>query len=234
MARLLFLRHAQTIWNAEGRWQGHADPPLSDLGTAQCAQAAALLRDEDFDLVVTSDLLRARQTGELIAGAWDRPVETTLEPLLRERDIGDWSAMTTTEIREGWPAEYAAFTSDESNAPPSGEPLERFDERACEALHRVQALATGGAGSQALVVTHGGIIRSLIRQAGLERRPVGNLSGGWVEIDGGDFRVQPWVDLLSSSLSSGADATAGPTAALLGRPAGVTAGTDPESQTSWL
>ncbi len=230
MARLLFLRHAQTIWNSEGRWQGHADPPLSDLGRSQCREAAALLRGEGFDLVITSDLRRARESGKLLAGEWDWPLQTAVEPLLRERDIGEWSAMTTTEIREGWPAEYAAFTSDESDTPPGGEPLDRFDERAREALQRVDVLATGVSSSQALVVTHGGIIRSLIRQAGLERRPVGNLSGGWVEIGGGGFRLDPWVDLLSS----GAAPEAGSATPSPASTAGVTAGTDLGSQTSWL
>ncbi len=230
MARLLFLRHAQTIWNSEGRWQGHADPPLSDLGRLQCREAGALLRGEGFDLVITSDLRRARESGKLLAGAWDWHLETAVEPFLRERDIGEWSAMTTTEIREGWPAEYAAFTSDESDTPPGGEPLERFDERAREALRRVDALAAGVSSSQALVVTHGGIIRSLIRQAGLERRPVGNLSGGWLEIDGGGFRLDPWVDLLSS----GAAPAVGSVAARSAPAGSVTPGTDPESQPSWL
>ncbi len=205
-----------------------------------------MLRGEGFDLVITSDLRRARQSGELLANEWDWPVETSVESLLRERDIGDWSTMTTTEIREGWPAEYAAFTSDESNTPPGGEPLESFDERAREALHRVDALAIGASRSQSLVVTHGGIIRSLIRQAGLERRPVGNLSGGWLEVEGVGFRLDPWVELLSSGVPPGVSAgvpsgasLAADVAASSATPsgastAGVTVGSDPGSQTSWL
>lgn len=242
MARYLVLRHAQTIWNAEGRWQGHADPPLSDLGMSQCLQAAPALLGEGFDLVITSDLLRARHSGELLANAWGWPVETAVEPLLRERDIGAWSAMTTSEIREVWPEEFAAFTSDEGNTSPGGEPLDRFDERAAEALRRVDDLITRAGRTRALVVTHGGVIRSLIRKANMERRPVGNLSGGWVEVDGRGIRLLQWVDLLgvgtaiAARASTGRASTARASTGASGpaKPGAVTRRSDPGSHPACL
>ena len=226
----MVLRHAQTIWNAEGRWQGHADPPLSDLGKSQCLQASPALGEEGFDLVITSDLLRARHSGELLAGAWGWPVEMAVEPPLRERDIGAWSAMTASEIRELWPEEFAAFTSDEGNTSPGGEPLDGFDERAVEALRRVDEFVARAGRTRALVVTHGGLIRSLIRRADMERRPVGNLSGGWVEVDGRDLRLARCVDLLRTGAATAASTpTTGPSTA-----GGVTTHTDPGSHPACL
>jgi probable phosphoglycerate mutase len=163
--------------------------------------APALLQ-EGFDLVITSDLLRARHSGELLANAWGWPVEMVVEPLLRERDIGAWSAMTASEIRESWPEEFAAFTSDEGNTSPGGEPLDGFDKRAADALRRVDDLIARSSRNRALVVTHGGVIRSLIRQADMVSRPVGNLSGGWVETDSRHFRMVHWVDLLRAAAAS--------------------------------
>ena len=194
MARSLLLRHAQTAWNAEGRWQGHADPPLSQLGISQCSSVAEALRHENFDLIVTSDLLRARTSGELLAASWEWPVKITVDPLLRERDIGEWSALTTAEIRARWPEEFAAFTSDEGATSPRGEPLEDFDARTLSALRRVREIIAQAGRKRALVVTHGGVLRSLRRRSGMAHAPVGHLSGGWVDLDS-EFILSDWVEL---------------------------------------
>ncbi len=198
MARSLLLRHAQTAWNAEGRWQGHADPPLSDLGVSQCAWAAEALREENFDLIVTSDLVRARRSGELLADAWDWPVEFAVDSLLRERDIGEWSALTTSEIKTRWPEEFAAFTSDEGATSPGGESLDDFDTRTLKALSRVGEIVAQAGRRRALVVTHGGVLRSLRRRSGMAHLPVGHLSGGWVDLDG-QFVLSDWVELCDGT-----------------------------------
>lgn len=198
VARSLVLRHAQTAWNAQGRWQGHANPPLSPLGISQCSSAAEALRYEHFELIVTSDLVRARRSGELLAAAWDWPVEIAVDPLLRERDIGDWSTLTTAEIKARWPEEFAAFTSDEGATSPGGEPLEAFDARTVSALRRVGDVVAQAGRKRALIVTHGGVLRSLRRKSAMAHLPVGHLSGGWVDLDG-DLTLSDWVEMCDGT-----------------------------------
>ena len=102
--RLALVRHGQSTWNALGRWQGQADPPLSPLGEEQAAEAAERLEATGVAVtgVVTSDLVRARRTGEIVAAALGLgPVD--VRPDLREYDVGDWSGLTKPEIEKKWP-----------------------------------------------------------------------------------------------------------------------------------
>src|SRR3989442_14475718 len=98
--RVLLVRHGQSEWNAQGRWQGQADPPLSDLGRAQARAAARSLGS--VDAVYASDLQRAAETAVIIAEQLGiGPV--ILDADLRERDAGDWSGLTREEIHERYP-----------------------------------------------------------------------------------------------------------------------------------
>ena len=100
MTRVLLIRHGQSEWNADGRWQGQADPPLTDLGRHQALHAARNLGT--VDAIVASDLQRASETALIIAEALGvGPV--VLEPGLRERDAGEWSGLTRAEIERDWP-----------------------------------------------------------------------------------------------------------------------------------
>src|SRR5687767_11323336 len=95
--RVLLVRHGQSEWNATGRWQGQADPPLTDLGRRQARSAAAALGT--VDAVFASDLQRASETALIIAGELGvGPV--VVDPDLRERDAGEWSGLTRVEIEE--------------------------------------------------------------------------------------------------------------------------------------
>ncbi len=104
---MLVVRHGQTTWNASKRWQGRADSPLSALGVAQARWAAETLAR--FDVVVTSNLSRAHDTGTIIAGAFGAPV--VVDPDLAERDVGEWTGLTFDEIEEGWPGFLAATST---------------------------------------------------------------------------------------------------------------------------
>jgi probable phosphoglycerate mutase len=95
VTRLLMVRHGQSTWNADGRWQGHADAPLSVLGEAQAAAAAEAIGD--IDVVVASDLARARRTAEIIADALGVG-PALVDARLRERDAGAWTGLTRHEI----------------------------------------------------------------------------------------------------------------------------------------
>ena len=99
-ARLLVVRHGQSEWNAVGRWQGRADPPLTMEGRRQAAAAARALGT--FDGVVSSPLQRAAETAAIIAEHLGiGPVLT--DPDLMERDAGEWQGLTRGQIEMEWP-----------------------------------------------------------------------------------------------------------------------------------
>jgi len=174
MARLLLVRHGQSTWNAESRWQGWADPPLSDLGEAQALALASTLTAGQFHGVVSSDLERARRTAAIAAESLGLTVE--VEPALRERDVGAWSGLTTVEIDRRWPHQLAAWRSGRLAAPPEGEPDDTMAVRVVQALRRLLARPE----ESLLVVTHGGLIRLVERTLGLQPTTTPNLSGRWV------------------------------------------------------
>jgi len=189
--RLLLLRHGQSVWNAQGRWQGWADPPLSPLGEAQATAAGHHLAGMDLQRVVTSDLQRARRTGELIAAALGLG-SVEVDGGLRERDVGDWSGHTTAEIEERWPGQIDAWRQGRLPSPPNGEG--DMSPRVITALERL--VAEGGTW---LVVTHGGVIHAVERRLGAEPTPIYNLCGRWLEVGDGQLRpgetvVMPEVD----------------------------------------
>lgn len=178
-AELLLLRHGQSTWNAEGRWQGQEDPPLSSLGEQQAVDAAAHLRDARLSAVVSSTLQRARRTAELIADALGLG-EMVLEPRLVERNFGEFQGLTITEILERWPDLFDAAGKLVA-VPPGAEEVEAVVDRTLAALRDV---ASRAAGRRALVVTHGGVIRRLDDSLGAAVPPTTpNLAGRWWTVD---------------------------------------------------
>ena len=178
--RLLLVRHGQSTWNSDGRWQGQADPPLSALGEEQARDAAGRLVAGAFSRVVASDLQRARLTAEILAGTLQLEVE--LDPDLREIDVGDWTEMTRAEIEVHWPGELAAWSEGRSESTMGGESRTHLTDRVRAALARVAAGAAPG--DTLLVVSHGALIRNLDRALGLSPQAIGNLMGRWYEADG--------------------------------------------------
>ena len=174
------MRHGQSEWNAENRWQGQADPPLSELGEDQARDAAERLGDIAFAALVASDLRRARHTAEILAEALGLGVQ--LDPGLREIDVGDWTGLTRSEIEAQWPGELAAWSEGRSESPLGGETRTHLVDRARSSLAR--AAAGVGPGERVLVVTHGALIRNLDRALGLPPHTMGNLGGRWYEADG--------------------------------------------------
>lgn len=171
--RLFLVRHGESTWNADGRWQGQADPPLSALGERQ-AEAGVAGFTEAVDAVWTSDLARAARTAELLAtGLGLAPPHA--DARLRERDVGEWSGLTRSEIEERWPGALA-----ERRSPSGWEDDDRLAQRALAALRE---LASTAPGTTIVVVTHGGVIRTIERHLGAEPEPVPNLSGRWLAAD---------------------------------------------------
>lgn len=183
MAHLLCVRHGESTWNATKRWQGWADPPLSELGEAHAREAAARLVDVEFAAVFSSDLLRARQTAALLADGR----EVVVEPLLRERDVGDWSGLVTAEIEARWPGQIEAWRAGRIPSPPGGEDNGEFTARVVAGVERVATMV--GDRGPALVVVHGGVVRALERAAAEDALTLPNLGGRWFDVEPG-FRLQ--------------------------------------------
>jgi broad specificity phosphatase PhoE len=177
--RALLLRHGQSEWNAVGRWQGQADPPLSDLGRRQAWEAARAIGA--VDAIYASDLQRAAETAAIIAGEIGvGPV--ILDPDLRERDAGEYSGLTRAEIEERFPGYL-----DDHRRPPGWEPDEHLLARALRALAR---MARDVPGADVLVVTHGGLVYTIEGHLGTEFSRLANAEGRWVEIDSRTGRLR--------------------------------------------
>ncbi len=181
VARLLLLRHAESEWNAAGRWQGQVDTPLTERGRRHAAEAGPLLAS--FEMVVSSDLRRARQSAEIIAAG--AGIETiSEEPRLRERYAGPWQGLTLDEIERDWPGFLGS-----GRRPDDYETDERMAPRVDAALVDLAALADRRGTPELLVITHGGVISNLTIRAGLTMAPMPNLSGRWVTITDGAVTV---------------------------------------------
>lgn len=173
--RLLLVRHGESTWNADGRWQGQADPPLTDLGERQARSAASAVAALEPVIVVASDLERARATAVLLAPAGIVP---ELDAAFRERDAGEWTGLTRAQIEERFPGDLAAWRS-----PPGFEGDDPLLARVMPALERVtDGVPPDGCG---IVVTHGGVIRTIERVHGAPSVSVPNLGGRWLHVDGG-------------------------------------------------
>jgi probable phosphoglycerate mutase len=180
-ARLLLLRHAQSAWNAEGRWQGWADPPLSAEGEAAARAAAWDPALATVAAVTSSDLARAHQTATLLAAPRDWHAVQTYRGL-RERGAGEWTGLTRAEIEDRWPDRLTPGVAHI----PGGESTAAVTARALVALHRI---AADWPGADVVVVTHGALIRLVEAYCGGAASPVPNLAGRWVEVEGGALRL---------------------------------------------
>jgi broad specificity phosphatase PhoE len=172
--RVLLVRHGQSTWNADERWQGQADPPLSALGERQALEAVAAVAELAPRRVVSSDLVRARRTAELLT---PDDVHVEVEPAWRERDAGEWTGLTRSEIEEQFPGWLA-----DRRSPPGFEGDDALLARALPALGALLHAAPSGV---ALVVSHGGVIGTLERHFGAPAVRVPNLGGRWfhAEVD---------------------------------------------------
>jgi broad specificity phosphatase PhoE len=154
MTTILLVRHGETDWNQERRWQGHADRPLNDVGRAQAEELADELASREIAAVYSSDLARARQTAELVAGR--HGLDVTLDHALREVDVGEWSGLSLEEAESRYPEGFRRWQDGHSGWT-EGETYEAMGERVVAAVLRIAARHPG---ETVLVVTHGGSIRA--------------------------------------------------------------------------
>jgi len=169
----LLIRHAESSWNATGRWQGHGDPPLSERGRAQASALARELARETIDILVCSDLRRAVETAAILGAA--KGLRPQLDPRLRELDIGDWEGLTRAQIEHKAGDVLRRFDAGDLDARPgAGESLREIEQRARAA---VTALVEANAGRRLAIVTHLGVIRALLGQ-GARGSAVGSAASG--------------------------------------------------------
>jgi 2,3-bisphosphoglycerate-dependent phosphoglycerate mutase len=153
LLELWLVRHGETTWNALGRWQGHADAPLSELGIAQAQRLAARLSGQHFDAVISSDLSRALDTAKIVATKLVGAPNVILEPLWREIDVGDLSGITYEEsLARGLHHRLMPFDQRHPNGESSAD-------LAARASRAVEQLKLERMGQRVIVFSHGGTIR---------------------------------------------------------------------------
>jgi probable phosphoglycerate mutase len=154
MTTVLLARHGETDWNSERRWQGHADRPLNGAGRAQARELAESLADGEIEVIYSSDLLRAHETALIVGDRLGLPV--TVDPGLREVDVGDWSGRVHNEIEGADPEGFRRWNAG-GKGWNGGESYEQMGERV---VATVLDIAGRHAGQTVLAVTHGGSIRA--------------------------------------------------------------------------
>ena len=156
---IVLVRHGETDWNRDNRFQGHADPPLNDSGRAQARALAGELKGRGLAAVYTSPLRRASETASILGA------ELGLEPIadasLMEVDVGSWSGLTRTEVEERFPAGFARWL-EYGHGWNDGE---TYDDLGARVVAGLIAIAGRHDGAAVLAVTHGGPIRSALAAA---------------------------------------------------------------------
>ena len=161
MVKVVFIRHGETKWNADGRSQGQSDVALSDTGRAQAALLADHFPVEKIDVIYSSDLVRAFDTALAVAGRFGLPVHR--EPAFREISFGDWEGLTYAQIVAKWPEAMDHFLQRPDLLDiPHGE---SFATVQCRAVKRLNELIQENEGKTVAVTAHGAVLRTLLAAA---------------------------------------------------------------------
>jgi len=192
--RLVVVRHGETLDNAAGVWQGLKDTELSPVGLAQAEKGAPTIAAYEPEVVVASDLARARVTAERVGEAAGLPVR--LDPRLREIDVGEWQGVTTAEVRNRDPDLLRAMGRGEDvRRGRTGETVADLATRVRAALDDV--ISELSPGRVAVVVCHGVAARAGVASlVGLDQMQAQQVFWG---LDNGH-----WAVLAEASLVSGA------------------------------
>jgi broad specificity phosphatase PhoE len=150
-----FIRHGETVANAGSVWQGQGDAELSETGRAQALALQKRLAATDFDVVISSDLVRTLQTAELA------DLDPIADPQWREMDIGAWEGLTRTEVRQRFPEQLKQMAEGDRTVRMGGaESWNQFSARIDAAVDSLfERVAPGG---RVLVMAHGGVIHSAL------------------------------------------------------------------------
>lgn len=194
--RLCIVRHGETAWNAEHRVQGQLDIPLNEIGLRQAQAVGRTLKDERFDAIYSSDLVRARQTAQPSANLFSMKI--LLEKDLRERHYGIFERLTYAEVKVRYPEDYARFEArDPEYAFQTGESLKDFSARSIAVISRI---VNEHEDENILVFTHGGVLDKLYRfitglPLSAERNfGIPNAGLNRVELTPSGWQIRSWAD----------------------------------------
>ncbi len=192
MLRLLLVRHGQTDWNAQRRYQGFSDLPLNEKGLEQAHQLAERLQTQQFDLIFSSDLQRAHQTAQILVGLRETRIQS--DPLLREMNFGLLEGHTFDEALQRWPAMIETWLQDNNQPPEGAERIDQFNERVARFYHELidSALLNQPDQKTVLIVAHGGPLREIIRL--LLRAAIPTSPAWWFNLEHAslsEFQVEP-------------------------------------------
>ena len=164
-SKLVLVRHGQSEWNAKNLFTGWKDPKLTDLGIREAIKAGELLdiRNLKFDLMFTSDLFRAQETGRLILEQINqKDIEIIQDQSLNERNYGDLAGLNKDEAREKWGEEQVHIWRRSFDVPPpGGESLKNTAERVLPYFER-EIMPKVKKGLNILVAAHGNSLRALV------------------------------------------------------------------------
>jgi broad specificity phosphatase PhoE len=174
MLHVFLVRHAETDWNADHRYQGHSDPPLNANGLTQARGLAVRLATQKIDLIFSSDLLRARQTAEMVAA--QRGIELRSDVRLREMNFGILEGFTFDQALQRWPDMISRWLADYNQPPDGAEGIDEFNRRVLLAWEDVSLI---GPDLTVLIVAHGGPLRTILHSLlGLPEA-----KGAWLTLD---------------------------------------------------
>lgn len=158
-ARLIIIRHGETDFNAEGRFQGHIDRPLNATGIAQAEAVARRIAGMRADTLYCSDLLRAQQTARIVGQT--HGLTPCLDPKLRERHLGVIQGLTAAEAMQQIPDVFHSYKQGIPDyVVPQGESRQQFQDRTIAALTEI---ASANQQKHVLVIAHGGTIDCIFR-----------------------------------------------------------------------
>ena len=164
LARLILIRHGQSVWNAENRFTGWTDVDLSERGVKEAEEAGDELRDQVIDVIHTSDLIRAKRTAEIVmrANVSSKDVVTKSDWRLNERNYGALQGLNKAETAEKHGAEQVRIWRRSFDvAPPEGESLEMTAKRTIPYFEE-EILPDLESGESVLVSAHGNSLRSIV------------------------------------------------------------------------
>lgn len=166
-SKLVLVRHGQSEWNAKNLFTGWKDPKLTDLGIQEAIKAGDLLetRNLKFDLMFTSDLFRAQETGRLILEQMNHTdIQVIKDQSLNERNYGDLAGLNKDEAREKWGEEQVHIWRRSFDVPPpGGESLKNTAERVLP-YFELEIMPKVKEGLNILVAAHGNSLRALVME----------------------------------------------------------------------
>ena len=158
---LILIRHGETPYNRDRRYQGHRDTPLTKKGKRQAKEIAIRLRNESLDAIYSSDIKRTRYTAKVINGYYS--LKINILPQLREIDFGDWEGKTHNEIRREWKGLLDEWENEPSKIKISrGESIKDLAERVRTTIKKI---ISDHPGQRIAIITHGGPIRIILMDA---------------------------------------------------------------------